>query len=40
VRSLASIGVTQIVVHLELGDSQQPEETIDAFRSQIIPKLL
>ena len=40
VGALEAIGVTQIVVHLELGDSQQPEETIDAFRSQIIPKLL
>jgi probable F420-dependent oxidoreductase len=39
VRSLAAIGVTSVVVHLELDSSQRPEETIASFGSEIIPKL-
>lgn len=37
--SLAAIGVTQSVVHLELDAGQRTEETIEAFGANIIPQL-
>jgi probable F420-dependent oxidoreductase len=37
--TLEGIGVTQMVVHLELDDSQRPEETIESFGRDIIARL-
>jgi len=39
IASLEGIGVTQVVVHLELDDSRRAEETIASFGTHVIPVL-